>query len=190
MSEKKREKWLNDLTTAMAKWFDDLGFPLPDRQVRTAFPSSGKRTRKISESWQQDGQQSFVVVVRPDADDEANVAAAIAFQLCQIGAGPRDEHGLLFKHLAVSIGLSGHRKEGVPGALFKELAGPILKKLGPLPKSTISLSEGSTQAPQGTRLRKVVCLKCGYVARVSRKWLNEVGPPHCPDHGPMHVADT
>ncbi|MEP0068982.1 hypothetical protein [Pyruvatibacter sp.] len=190
MSEKTREKWLNDLAHAMSKWFVDLGFPLPEAQVQTAFPSSGKRTRRISESWQRDGQEQFVVVVRPDAEKATEVAAALAFQLCQIAAGQRDEHGLLFKHLAISIGLSGHRKEDSPGALFKELAAPLLKKLGPLPKSTIKLSQADPQKTQPTRLRKVSCLECGYVARVSRKWLDKVGPPHCPDHGPMTIADT
>jgi hypothetical protein len=40
---------------------------------------------------------------------------------------------------------------------------------------------------QGTRMHKVTCSQCGYVARVSQKWL-DIGPPHCPKHGAM-VAD-
>lgn len=190
MPEKSREKWLNNLATGMHKWFRDLGFPLPKTQVQTAFPSSGKRTKKLTESWLQDGQDMFVIVVRPDADDSMHIACALAFQLCQIAVGQRDEHGLLFKHLAISIGLSGQRKEDQPGALFKELVAPLLKKLGPLPESSITLSKTDQHKPQPTRLRKVSCLECGYVVRVSRKWLDEKGPPHCPEHGSMTIADT
>lgn len=53
------------------------------------------------------------------------------------------------------------------------------------------LQELITNAPkkQTTRLMKVLCADCGYVARVSRKWLDEVGPPHCPDHGPMAAEE-
>ena len=35
-----------------------------------------------------------------------------------------------------------------------------------------------------TRQLRVHCPTCGYVARVSRKWL-DVGTPHCPTHGAM-----
>lgn len=36
-----------------------------------------------------------------------------------------------------------------------------------------------------TYLKKVQCSVCGYVCRVTEQWLNDVGPPHCPEHGPM-----
>ncbi len=32
----------------------------------------------------------------------------------------------------------------------------------------------------GSRLRKVQCAACGYVARVTGKWLDSAGPPLCP----------
>jgi len=41
---------------------------------------------------------------------------------------------------------------------------------------------------QTTRLRKVICGECGYTARVTAKWL-EVGPPDCPKHGAMSIAE-
>lgn len=42
---------------------------------------------------------------------------------------------------------------------------------------------------QTTRLLKATCTheKCGYTVRVTSKWL-EIGPPHCPLHGAMGVA--
>lgn len=42
---------------------------------------------------------------------------------------------------------------------------------------------------QSARLIKCVCPECGYIARTTRKWLDERGPPHCPDHGPMEIED-
>ncbi|HCF6730452.1 TPA: hypothetical protein NII60_000284 [Pseudomonas aeruginosa] len=41
---------------------------------------------------------------------------------------------------------------------------------------------------QSTRLKKVECSECGYVARVTQKWLDKSGPPHCPEHGEMTVG--
>jgi hypothetical protein len=40
-----------------------------------------------------------------------------------------------------------------------------------------------------TRLIKVVCKNraCGFNCRITRKWIDEVGAPHCPAHGKMRV---
>lgn len=47
----------------------------------------------------------------------------------------------------------------------------------------------STRPPkQSTRLKKCECSQCGYTVRVTQKWL-EIGPPHCPHHGPMDTPD-
>ncbi len=40
----------------------------------------------------------------------------------------------------------------------------------------------------GSRLVKVECASCGYVARISQKWIDSPGPAHCPDHGAMNVV--
>ena len=42
----------------------------------------------------------------------------------------------------------------------------------------------SRGAGSGSRSIKVECGECGYVARVTRKWL-DLGAPHCPEHGQM-----
>lgn len=48
--------------------------------------------------------------------------------------------------------------------------------------------DSSRPPKQTTRLRKAECGECGYNVRVTSKWL-EVGPPHCPQHGAMAVAE-
>lgn len=47
--------------------------------------------------------------------------------------------------------------------------------------------ESSRPKKQTTRLLKVICKECGYPARVTKKWIDEVGAPHCPQHGQMVV---
>jgi len=171
----------------MKGWFDDLGFPLPEVSIKTGFPSAGKRSPNISDSWTINDGNAHVILIRPDNDQAEDVAAAIAFQMCHIATGDRDAHGHLFRHLAISIGLRGTKTESRPGTLFKEMIKPTLRRLGKLPSSGISPVESVKKTTQSTRLLKVSCPECGYVARVSRKWLDEVGPPHCPKHGPMLV---
>ncbi|MDQ2079513.1 hypothetical protein RA307_04905 [Xanthobacteraceae bacterium Astr-EGSB] len=41
---------------------------------------------------------------------------------------------------------------------------------------------------QATRMLKCECLDCGYIVRVTRKWIDAVGAPHCPRHGEMIVG--
>lgn len=147
------------------------------------------RSSNISESWKDEEASTYVVYIRPDRDNAEAVAAALALQMCQIAVDGDDEHGLLFRHVAISIGLKGRKQECQPGRLFNELVKPILKKIGPLPSPDIGLSKNSKSGGQTSRMKKVSCQKCGYVARVSRKWLDDLGPPHCPKHGAMKVSD-
>ena len=37
----------------------------------------------------------------------------------------------------------------------------------------------------GTRMLKCECTVCGYIARTTRRWIRDVGPPSCPNHGAM-----
>lgn len=184
-----REQWLKGLANGMSTWFVDLDFPVPKFEIRTGFPSAGIRSSNISESWKDDKTSSYVVYIRPDRGNAENVAAALAFQMCQIAVDGNDEHGLLFRHVAISIGLKGRKRESKPGRLFSELVKPILKKIGPLPSPDLELSNNLTKGGQTSRMKKVSCKECGYVARVSRKWLDMIGPPHCPKHGAMEVND-
>jgi len=90
-----------------------------------------------------------------------------------------------------------------PGPAFLALLAPILDAAGPLPHARLQASradatsaaqdgQDGTGAPTTTAPRKqashhvkCACPTCGYVARTARKWLDQSGPPHCPQHGPM-----
>lgn len=188
-AEKSREEWFSEVAGAMASWFDDLGFPLPDFQISAGFPSSGRRGRELAEAWREEGGESYRIFIRPDRHDPYKVAAALAHQLAHMAAGPRDTHGHLFRHIAVSIGLRGRATDAAPGRVFQELVKRVLEKAGPLPEPFLGPPERAQKAKQKTRLIKVWCRQCGYVARVSRKWLNDVGEPLCPQHGQMSIDD-
>ena len=173
----------------MTPWFEDLGFPLPPVRISAGFPSTGHRGRNTAEAWSEDGGTSFVIFVRPDSQEPYWVAAALAQELARIAAGPKDGYGHLFKHIAISIGLRGTKKQSLPGLRFKKLINPALDKAGPLPIAAREPARAARTEKQKTRMLKVWCPQCGYVARVSRKWLDEVGEPLCPRHEQMEIAD-
>lgn len=49
----------------------------------------------------------------------------------------------------------------------------------------------ATRKKQRGRLIKCICTAegCGYTVRVTRKWIVDPGPPHCPVHGAMISID-
>ena len=67
-----------------------------------------------------------------------------------------------------------------PGEELAEKLEKIGEKLGPYPHASLMINK--REGKQTTRLLKVQCPECGYVARVTRKWLDEVGGPLCPVH--------
>ncbi len=82
-----------------------------------------------------------------------------------------------FRKLAVAIGLEGKMTATVAGPKLRETLEGISGSLGAYPHC--ALSPGLSEVKkQGTRLLKLQCA-CGYVLRVTRKWV-EVGLPTCP----------
>jgi len=87
------------------------------------------------------------------------------------------------------------------GILLQNRLTEVAANLGPLPHESLHFEQGQ-QGPltavavavdrpkkQKARYRKAECTAegCGYNVRVVSKWVNEVGPPHCPKHGAMTV---
>lgn len=83
-------------------------------------------------------------------------------------------------HAALSMNMRGADKVAV------KVGGGI----APAPAGNDPGEDGtpiSSRPPAQTgRMIKACCAECGYTVRVTAKWL-EVGPPHCPNHGPMQA---
>lgn len=82
-------------------------------------------------------------------------------------------------------------KSSLPGdRMLRDVVRPIVKAAGPLPHRELRAIRPAKK--QKTRLLKVECLTCGYVARVTLKWLDEAGAPFCGHvkHGRMVCEDV
>lgn len=83
------------------------------------------------------------------------------------------------------------RQEGGRARRVKRDAGGVVElpqDEGEDDDATEAGDESSRPKKQTTRLLKVECGQCGYTVRLTRKWL-DVGPPGCPEHGPMDPPD-
>jgi hypothetical protein len=61
------------------------------------------------------------------------------------------------------------------GPEFITWANELFKRIGPYPAGYLT-----DHPKQGTRLQRCECETCGYLARVTVKWLTLAGPPICP----------
>lgn len=199
-----REAWLNFVARGMGPAFAGLDAPLPDRvRIAIGFTSTGQRSKRIGECWDnrcsEDGH--FEIFIRPDLAEGQDVmpleiAAILGHELVHAAVGIPAGHGKDFRRVAKGIGLIGPMRSTTAGPEFRALIQPILDAAGPLPHarlmSGIGEDDGSSTRPkkQSKRHIKCTCLECGYVVRTARKWLDEIGKPHCPKHGEMTVEDT
>lgn len=94
---------------------------------------------------------------------------------------PDAGHGKAFKRIALAVGLTGKMRATVAGDALKARLNDLISEIGDIPHGAISLQGKAAGAPkkQSTRLIPVECASCGYKARTTRKWLDEIGAPLC-----------
>lgn len=218
MSIANRETWLNAVAAKMAPRFAELGYPLPPFRVSIGFTSGGMRANVNGECWNKStsADERFEIFIVPSEAASMDVAAILAHELTHAAVGFGCGHKGAFADVALALGLQRPLTATTAGPAFIEYAQPFIDELGAIPHAALSyhvpsgkpggIERGpagviqrppandngageSTRPPkQTTRLLKACCAECGYTVRVTQKWL-EVGPPHCPVHGAMVVAD-
>lgn len=178
------------LTANPPKWQVACGWP-----SRNALSASKRRT---GECWPPeacgDGQtyQVFItpLLVEPVQGDGDGVLPTLTHELVHVVAGHPGHRGR-FKQIALAVGLTGKMTCTVAGSELAEKLAEIASQLGPYPHAGIE-AEGRGRKVQSTRMIKVQatrCTQCAYVARTTRIWLDQFGPPRCPHGSLMEEVD-
>lgn len=180
--------------------FEMCGHQIPENiRFAIAFPSTGRNGGRIGELWHSttsdDG--NFELIVRADIAHPVEVLGVLVHELIHAALPIEAGHGKLYKAAAIKIGLQGKMIHALPGPLLTPRLTEIAEALGPLPHARLNIERGATNKgpadrpkKQGTRMLKATCEgagPCGYTVRLTAKWVQEVGPPHCPKHGAMTV---
>ena len=185
-SFKHREAWLHAVTERLRPMFASHGAKIPDKiRLTCGFPSVRAFSAKkqcLGQCWADansaDGHCEMMI--SPVLDDPMRVAGVLAHELVHATVGNQHGHKGPFAKLARAIGLEGKMTATTEGEAFKQALKPILQAVGPYPHAELSKK---ARTRQGTRLLKLHCPICTYTVRITRKWLDEVGPPACPTHG-------
>lgn len=184
-----RQRWLEAGAMALRSLFAEKGFEVPAAvRVSVGWPrGSHGKGRAIGQCWYAEGSSDNhnEIFVSPELGGETmsvRILDVLAHEFAHTVAGPKAGHKAEFKRVAVAIGLVGKMTATVAGPEFTAWAERHIATVGHYPAGTLS---ASSRKKQSTRLIKCECGDCGYTVRVTRKWLDSVGAPHCPDDGEM-----
>jgi hypothetical protein len=177
-SSLQRQQWLELAVEALRLRFADAGYSIPQNiRVAIGWPKRAASCGAIGECWavEASSDQHAELFISPQLTEGARILDVLAHELVHATVGTEAGHRKPFKQCALKIGLQGPMRSTTAGPDFVAWAEPLFKRIGPYPAGFL------TDTPkQGTRMLRCQCRACGYIARVSRRWLDLAGPPICP----------
>ena len=197
-----REDWLTAATEQLSTLFNLAGHVLPPVRLSVGWPYNTRPGSKvIGECWKPEASADGVaqVFISPRLDDPVRILDVLAHELVHATnyATGHSGHGKEFRAVAVALGLTGRMTATVAGPELAATLTDLAAFLGPLPHAALNPGDGvivigggpgggvpvaPPRPKQTARMLKVVCQECGYLCRVSSKWLDSAGAPLCPTH--------
>ena len=179
-----REQWLEAAVRLLVPRFKGKEYEVPGVKVSCGFPSGRALSRKkqaIGECWGSEITMDGVpqIFVSPLIKDPLETLAILTHEVVHAVVGSAAKHGSKFRKCALAVGLEGKMTSSHAGDDLKETCGEWIKELGQYPHAGLK-PKSRPDKKQTTRMVKCECKKCGYTARVSRKWLDDAGAPLCP----------
>jgi hypothetical protein len=177
-----REEWLLKIVgIATRELFQPAGYTVPTNiRVSCGFTSKGSKGVRIGECWSQQSSKdgTFEIFISPKLDDPSRVTDVLVHEVVHAVVGLEAKHGKLFKQCATKIGLEGKMTATVASAELNAKIKRWLERVPAYPHKELGAGLTTGPAKQSTRLLKIMCPGCGYVARTTTKWV-ETGLPTC-----------
>lgn len=177
-----REEWLVAATNALKLDFEDAETEIPEKvRVTCGWPSHGGRAKKnriTGECWpaKKSGDGHFEIFIAPTMADPIEVLGTLIHELVHASVGLDQGHKAEFRKVAIALGLAGKMTATEVGAELRERLHTLVEELGVYPHAEIDPTQA--KKPQTTRMLKIECPTCGWMARTSKKWM-EMGLPIC-----------
>lgn len=175
-----REQWLLNAIDILGKEkFKPLDFnKFNPIRISVGFPDKKKA---IGQWWEPksttDGHAS--IFIHPGQGDPVDILAVLVHELVHDVCGAKAGHGPIFKKLATKLGLEGKMRSTVPGKELTDYLGKLAKRLGKFPHSALKANAKAPGKTQTTRLIKMECMVCGFIARAALSKIVETGAPFC-----------
>lgn len=174
-----RETWLNHAVHLLRPEFTKARARLHNKiRISVGFPLAGFEKiegqcfkRRVSRDAHNE------IFISPMIDDAAAALGTLIHELIHAHDDGESGHNRKFAAIAQRLALEGKPTEAGAGAMFKQRYSKMMKRLGTYPHASLRPSKIKRQ---GTRLLKCECPECGYICRVTAKWIESAGPPICP----------
>lgn len=181
-----REEWLNKALDALRPRFAEAGEPLPEKvRASVGWPGGrGPKRHVIGQCWLAESVSDKVpaIFISPVLTNPEEVLSTLVHE--GVHAVGKTGHRSEFSSLAKKVGLIAPWKSSPAGEELKASLKQLAADLGTYDHGGIAQS---TFKVQTTRLLKVECPVDGYVARITRKWI-DYGLPVCPCGTEMEEA--
>lgn len=192
MNDRNRELWLlKAIEMHLRKLFKQHGKVLPEVKVSVGLPSGRGSKKAIGQHWSPEASddKKGTIFISPTIADSIEVLGTLVHELVHASVGNKAGHGPVFRSVAVAIGLEGKMRSTVAGVELQKELETIVKRLGKYPHAKLNLAMNPIKK-QTTRMIKMECLECGYIARASRKVISEKGTVLCPCNGEPMQAEV
>jgi hypothetical protein len=174
-----RHQWVELAAAALRQRFTDAGYTVPVKvRVSIGWPKRAASCGAVGECWSPEASSDnhAELFVSPVMTDGLGIVHVLAHELVHATVGTSAGHGRAFKQCALRVGLVGPMRATTAGPELTEWIAALIERIGPYPAGFL------TDMPkQGTRMLRCECEDCGYLARVTQKWLIKSGPPICPN---------
>jgi hypothetical protein len=181
-----RHAWLEDAAAFARDIVNAAGATLPepvqvhDRlRVSVSWPFGTRKA--IGQCWHAEasGDGSREVFISPALEDSVKIVGVLVHELCHASLDKEAKHGAPFKRLATACGLCGKMTATEEGPELTAAIQAWVKARGDYPCKALDPA-GIGRKVQTSRLLKCECPTCGYVARITRQWIETAGLPICP----------
>lgn len=182
MRDQNREVWLTRaIEKHLTKMFKHSGSPLPAVKVSVGLPYGRGGKKAIGQHWSPEASddKKGSIFISPTINDSLEVLGVLVHELVHAAVGNEKKHGPEFRKVAVKLGLEGQMTATYPGLALQRSLRRVIKEIGKYPHAKLNLAMNPTKK-QTTRMIKMECQDCGYIARASRKVIEEKGPAVCP----------
>jgi len=171
-----RETWLLKGVEELKKSvFQPVGLKVPKVNVSVSLMSTGIRKQKnatIGENYHTrcssaGNHEIFMSPLYFDRSNSARVLDVLAHELIHAIDNNEHGHGKVFRDMALKIGLKSPMRATTANKELREKCEKIVKKIGEFPHDKMIIDKNRKK--QGTRMKKISCLGCGFSYRTSQK---------------------
>lgn len=175
-----RQEWLEQSVVFFRDYFKSNWWTVPDNvRVSIGFPVGAKDGKRIlgqcfPREYSNDGH--WEIFISPNYINSVEILETIAHELVHATVEVPGHRGK-FKDCALAIGFEMPMTFTPAGPRMLKVIEYIVASIGEFPAGDLNLL---TRKKQATNLKKCECPNCGYIARVTMKWINKLGEPICP----------